>query len=83
MCENESYLTLSQPEHFTRHALHAKEDCAIYRVRGLGCVSVEHAMQEANYALALADNGVAPESKSWLSLVAVGDLEAAAYPANR
>ncbi len=76
MCNNETHSSLSQPEHFTRHSMAVEQACSKTR-RGLGAVSVEKAMQDAQEALSLADPGVPTESIKWLRSVLQGDLLAA------
>ncbi|MBC7512242.1 hypothetical protein H7142_01100 [Candidatus Saccharibacteria bacterium] len=51
----------------------AEQACAMTR-RGLGAVSVENAIKDAQEALQLADPGVSAECTKWLRSVVQGDL---------
>lgn len=77
MCNEQNHQTLSRPEHFVRHTMEVERACALTR-RGLGSVSLEQAMQDAQEALSLADNDVARECTHMLQLVVSGNLPAAA-----
>jgi hypothetical protein len=76
MCNEEKHQTLTNPEHFSRHAMKVEGACAATR-RGLGGISLEQAMQEAQEALSLADKDVSRECTHMLQLVVSGNLPAA------
>jgi hypothetical protein len=77
MCNEETHQTLTKPEHFVRHTMEVERACAATR-RGLGNVSLEQAMQQAQEALLLADKDVSRECTHMLQLVVSGNLPAAA-----
>ena len=77
MCNEETHQTLTKPEHFTRHTMEVERACAATR-RGLGSISLEQAMQEAQDALSLVDKDVPRACTHMLELVMAGDLPAAA-----
>jgi len=77
MCNEQNHQTLSQPEHFVRHTMNVERACALTR-RGLGGVSLEQTMQDAQDALSLADKDVSRECTHMLQLVVSGNLPAAA-----
>jgi hypothetical protein len=78
MCNQETHTNLSKPAHFMRHSMEVERACTEATRRGLGSVSVEQAMLDAQEALSLADSYVTPECTSRLQLVSNGDLLTAA-----
>ena len=77
MCNNETHINLTQPEHFMRHSMAVERACAQTR-RGLGSISIEQAQNDARDALSLADRDVTKECARVLHLVVEGDLQTAA-----
>jgi hypothetical protein len=73
MCNEKSHITLSQPEHFSRHAMELNRLRAVGR--NLGTISVDLVRQEASDALTLADRSVDPECVHYLEQLVNDEIE--------
>ena len=77
MCNQETHQSLSQPEHFVRHAMNVERARSAVARHDLGRVCMDDVMRDANDALLLADSFTPAESLQMLRFAVEGDLEAA------